>query len=470
MCQSQIVIIIGIVSIFHANFLLSDHHTIVDCFDDWKLEVASGEHWFLGVSMKRIKIGTVEPGDILFTARPGKLSKTIRGTTGGTVSHAMICVQHGSFIDSTSDGVQARNLQRELFADDEEVYQFRLKETPTRDVLSKVLGYTRAQIGTRYSLAEAARSVGGMLKPRSNRQFCSRLVARAFKEADIDLVPDADYCSPEDLRRSEHLIEILIETEEVSEEYANWLQNKENPVEKTHKAQNTVLDVARSFDPTIENFNDLHTMLVEYPKSDLDISTVLRTSGYLDLWKIETELHPWRYDLALISAMVAPHKPLQEYCLDTVKEAYSGGIRFATNLVQLRAIHLQHPRTSFQLLTELYQTLVQNDQKRREVAYAWLSKNHPGDLKQNMEQIEPHSDYWFSVVDPVEPKLAALSRHAIESESNKKVCSSCGDEPAIDYRIVNGAEKMPGVPSLGLCDDCIKIRTGMGNVLIPFLR
>lgn len=34
---------------------------------------------------------------------------------GGIVSHAMICVQHGSFIDSTADGVQARNLQRELF-------------------------------------------------------------------------------------------------------------------------------------------------------------------------------------------------------------------------------------------------------------------------------------------------------------------------------------------------------------------
>lgn len=64
--------------------------------------------------MKRIKIDGVKPGDILFTARPGKISKTIRIGTGGLVSHAMICVQHGSFIDSTSSGVQARNLQREL--------------------------------------------------------------------------------------------------------------------------------------------------------------------------------------------------------------------------------------------------------------------------------------------------------------------------------------------------------------------
>ena len=60
--------------------------------------------------MKRIQIDSVQPGDILFTARPGKISKTIRFATGGVVSHAMICVQHSSFIDSTSDGVPSLRL------------------------------------------------------------------------------------------------------------------------------------------------------------------------------------------------------------------------------------------------------------------------------------------------------------------------------------------------------------------------
>ncbi|WP_155737471.1 hypothetical protein [Agrobacterium tumefaciens] len=48
--------------------------------------------------MKRIKIEILQPGDIILTARPGKGSKFIRGATGGMVSHAMICVQQGSFI------------------------------------------------------------------------------------------------------------------------------------------------------------------------------------------------------------------------------------------------------------------------------------------------------------------------------------------------------------------------------------
>ena len=70
--------------------------------------------------MKRIKIEKLQPGDIILTASNTKAGKVVRLATGGAVSHAMICVQHGSFIDSTSNGVQAWNMQREFFDDEEE--------------------------------------------------------------------------------------------------------------------------------------------------------------------------------------------------------------------------------------------------------------------------------------------------------------------------------------------------------------
>ncbi|MDX8521760.1 YiiX/YebB-like N1pC/P60 family cysteine hydrolase [Mesorhizobium dulcispinae] len=418
--------------------------------------------------MKRIKIDSVEPGDILFTARPGT-SKVIRIATHGTVSHAMICVQHGSFIDSTMDGVQARNLQRELFEDDEKVFHFRLKEPPSREVLSKVIDYARAEIGARYSLAEAIRTVSRTRKPRTRRLFCSRLVARVYREVGIDLVPDADYCSPEDLRVSSLLEEVPTETETVSAEEVEWWRGRENPISATHQAQNAVLDAARSVDPGVENFNDLYSLLAKRPDADPVIAAALRQSGYLDLWRTEVDLHPWRYVPGLIDKISGSSEDLRDYCIGTVREAYSGNIRFAVNLILLRALHVRYPRESLRLEIELYETLVRNDQKRREVAYKWLSDHYPDDLKRHMEQIEPHSAYWYSIVDRVEPHLAALSRHAVEAEGGTNVCSSCGDEPALDYRLVNGAETMPGVPSLRLCGDCIEIRRGMGNVLARFL-
>ncbi|AGS24384.1 YiiX/YebB-like N1pC/P60 family cysteine hydrolase [Rhizobium etli] len=421
--------------------------------------------------MKRISINSVQPGDILFTARPGKISKSIRFSTGGIVSHAMICVQHGSFIDSTADGVQARNLQRELFEDDEQVFHFRLKEALPREVLSNVIDFARAEIGARYSVPEAMRSVAAVRKPRSKRQYCSRLVARVYRNAGIDLVPDADYCSPEDLRRSHLLVEIPIETEAVPEEEWLWLETNRNPIRDTHLAHKAILDVARTFVPDLESLNELHALLVTHPESDPEIAKVLRESGYLDLWRGEIAAHPWRYDQSLIAAMSAPEQmaDIREYCIGTVSEAYSGGVRFSISLIQLQMLENQHGGQSFRMLVDLYETLVLNDQIRREVAFAWLLKHYPEDLKKHLEQIEPHSAYWYSIVDRVEPKLAVLSRMVVTAEDSPEVCSSCGDRPAMSYRLANGAQTMPGVPSLRLCCDCIEIRRGMGNVLMPFL-
>ena len=422
--------------------------------------------------LKRIIIDSVRPGDIVFTARPGKISKSIRIATNGVVSHAMICVQHGSFIDSTADGVQARSFQRELFEDDEQVFHFRVKKSVNPETLAKIVDFARAEVGARYSVAEAVRSVAAVKKPRSRRQFCSRLVARVYQRAGFDLVPDADYCSPEDLRRSPLLIEVPIETESVSDEEIRWRDAQRDPILATHNAQNVVLDVARSFKPDIENFDDLFSLLVQRPDVDQTMADALRDSGYLDIWKLETEAHPGRYDSALIDTMISfsQMSALREYCIGTIKEAYSGGLRYAINLIQLRTLQSRYPRRTFCLEIELYEILVRNDQARREVAYNWLSKHHPDDLKQHIEQIEPHSALWYSIIDRVEPNLAALSRRAVATEGSKEVCSSCGDVPATSYRLVNGAETMPGVPSLRLCEDCIEIRRGMNNVLIPFLR
>jgi hypothetical protein len=419
--------------------------------------------------MKRIKLDSVKPGDILFTARPAKMSKKIRVATDGVVSHAMICVQHSSFIDSTSEGVQARNLQRELFEVDEQAFHFRLTDAPNRQVLEQVVDYARAEVGARYSMSEAARSVAAIRRPRSTRQFCSRLVARVYKMAGIELVPDADYCSPEDLRRSLLLTELPIEFESVSDEEVAWMSGHPDPIRATHVAQNAVLDAARSVDPEVENFNDLYGLLVRRPEADRLIAAALKSSGYLDIWKMEVEGHPWRYDHELMDRLSAPPEIMRDYCIATVKEAYSGGVRFAINLVQLRALQRQHPRKSFQLKIVLYETLVRNDQSRREVAYEWLKRHYPDQLLKHMEEIEPHTPYWWSVIDRVEPQLAALSRQSVDSAGSADVCTSCGDQPAPAYRLVNGAETMLGVPSLRLCDDCIEIRRGMGSVLVPFL-
>lgn len=420
--------------------------------------------------MKRIRFESVEPGDIILTARPAKMSKLIRTSTGGSVSHAAICVQNGSFVDSTSEGVQAHNFQRELFEDSEEVFHLRLKKTLPPEVLAKIIEYARAEIGTRYSIRQAISSVSPVKGSPRKKQFCSRLVAQAYSAGGIDLVANPDYCTPEDLLRSDLLMKLSVEFENLSKEDLEWATASSNPIQATQEAQNAVLAEARAISPNIETFDDLYDLLKSQKDTDRPISDSLKNSGYLDLWRYDIENFPWRYTHGLIEELELPIDAVRDYCIQTLKHAYSGGIRFSKNLIQLQRFNKQHPRTSFELLIGLYETLVRNDQNRREVAYEWLQKHFPNQLKECMEEIEPHSEYWYSIIDIVEPKLATISRHAILSEHRIDVCSSCGDYPAQSYRLVNGVETMPGVPSLRLCDDCIDIRRNMGNQLLPFLR
>lgn len=64
-------------------------------------------------------------------------------------------------IDSTGDGVQARNLQK-LFYDDEcAVHALRPKSPLSPAALKQVIDYARAATGTPYSFIEAVRAFKG---------------------------------------------------------------------------------------------------------------------------------------------------------------------------------------------------------------------------------------------------------------------------------------------------------------------
>ena len=421
-----------------------------------------------GQSMKRIKVELLEPGDIVLTADPCKTSRLVRLASKGAVSHAMICVQSGSIIDSTDFGVQAHNIQRELYAEGHRAQVFRLREPLSAARLGAVLDFARSEIGTRYSKIEAARSVLAGPRPRNRKLFCSRLVARAYAHADIQLVADADYCTPDELRRSTLLIELEDMTEPVSEEEIAAWAGRPNPIAEMQESQNAILEVARRLDSNVENFNDLDRLVQTRPKWDAEIAKAYRDSGYLELWKTDFRVNPWHYDLDGMEALTKASTidDLRDYCIGTIREFHSGGLRYAVNLIHYsRTLRANNRQTTAQLVA-LYERLAHNDQLRRDTALAWLRCHFPDDVEHNLERIVPHSEQWFSIIDRVEPALSQIARLSIDRMQSLEVCSACGD-PAEDYLLVNAAEMMPGVPSLRLCVDCVGARRTEGEILDP---
>jgi hypothetical protein len=124
------------------------------------------------------------PGDIVLTTTSEPMSQTIRKVIGADISHAMICVAKSSVIDSTGDGGYARNIERIILEPGCAGYVLRPSKPLTIDQLHNVISFARSGVGTRYSKTGAAKSVLAGFAP-GRRQFCSRLVAQAYREAGV---------------------------------------------------------------------------------------------------------------------------------------------------------------------------------------------------------------------------------------------------------------------------------------------
>ncbi|WP_411381767.1 YiiX/YebB-like N1pC/P60 family cysteine hydrolase [Pseudomonas sp. MPB26] len=167
----------------------------------------------------------IQLGDIVLTATPEPMSKTIRKAIGADISHAMICVGRSSVIDSTGDGVHARNLELLILEPGCAGHVLRPAVLLTTDRLHSVITSARAAVGTRYTKIGAANSVlAGFVAGR--RQFCSRLVAQAYHRAGANLVPDADFCHPRELLTSTALVEVPNMLRDLNaEEEAPWRED-----------------------------------------------------------------------------------------------------------------------------------------------------------------------------------------------------------------------------------------------------
>lgn len=310
--------------------------------------------------MKRVNIGLLKKGDVvLTTSAQKKPSGIIRTVTKSDISHAMICVSHGSVIDSTGDGVQARNIQKIFYDDSCEIYILRPKDSLSEDVISRIVNYARASTGTRYSLHEAVASVKPQLnKEGGKRQFCSRMVARAYAHGGVNLVDNPDYCTPEDIKKSKLLIQIEPSALSVSQEEITAIQEEGDTTEGMRKVTNTLLGKLRELNDKVESVNDISHLVVQNPELDDAVSKALEESGYLDFWKVEITRFPWRYDSLLMVQFyhsLDDPKVLLDYCSETLSQDKNGDFEhWQLNAKTYGNLASHYGYQAFRLFAELY--------------------------------------------------------------------------------------------------------------------
>lgn len=397
----------------------------------------------------------IQLGDIVLTTTPDPMSQTIRKVTGADISHAMIYVGKSSVIDSTGDGVHARNLERLILEPSCAGHVLRPVQPLTNDQLRSVISFARAAVGTRYSAVGAAKSVlAGFVAGR--RQFCSRLVAQAYRNAGVDLVSDADFCHPGEFLKSAALVEVPNVLRNLRpEEEIDWRTDTDN-VQAMRDSTNALLREARKLSSEIESLNDIDAFLVEHPEADAHLVQALRSSRYLELWRDEFERNPWQYHVALMEGHDGSAERKQRYCEELLADEALGQNRFVLNHAGYVTVNTLHPRQYFALKVELYERLAQFHARRVRAATAWLERR--GMLEPApSERLRPHTFEWFASLHEWNPKQAAMTEAAIREAGSSDVCSICADDPAHDYALVDTPAAGPG--TLRLCDDCFRIRS-----------
>lgn len=326
--------------------------------------------------MKKIDCSKLQPGDIVLTTSLQWESKLIRRMTDSDISHAMLCVASHSVMDSTGDGVHARNPQK-LFYDDEcAIHVLRLKSPLPDKTLKQVIDYVRAEHGAEYSLKEAIRAVTGPKGAGSQRQFCSRLVARAFSEAGVKLVEDPNFCTPAQLKASPLLAAVEGAVAHITdEEVAAWRRNRDGAAEYI-KVSNALLDRARKISSKIGKVEEAIEYVVSHPGHDAAMAGAFRSSGYLDFWRKEIVEYPWRYDLATMLTFTESgdvEADVAEYCQVTLRHEEEGTFdHWKGCLVALKRSPLTRQLKTWGQLEPLYENLVGAHLRRVQTARHWL--------------------------------------------------------------------------------------------------
>lgn len=327
--------------------------------------------------MKIIDYCDLQPGDILLTTSQAAESWSVRRGTKSDISHAMLYVGSSSVIDSTSDGVNARNLQKLFYEDDSAVHALR-PVTPLRPAdLGTVIQYARLATGTPYALREAVRSA---VKPQgqgSKKQFCSRLVARAYASAGIQLVTNVDFCTPQQLKESPLLLNLPSPVVAITAGEMAAIKKRPDRVAGMIEVTNNFLELVRSFAPNVLTINDAFQFLIENRSFDSHVYSALRKSGYLDYWRVERQEFYWRYDFESMKQLASElnvQADVTGYCRITLQDFSAGAFQhWEDSLVASRINAHAVPLRSFEAMVTLYENLVEGARLRVSTAKQWLA-------------------------------------------------------------------------------------------------
>lgn len=241
----------------------------------------------------------LEKGDILLM---NTYEETFREKLKCRYEHAAIYIGDAQIMEANGVHVVMSHIYSYAFREENHACVLRLKKhSPI--TLEDIARNARKQMGRDYINTIQFRCVRALKnsdqKDASNKSFCSRLVAQSYAHENINLVPNADYCEPDDFLTSPLLEEVKgavipytsdMEKIIMNNQKGRELHEFESPCSEMFEALSSIYE---------EDIQDLGQALMadcKHPnKSELAIKAVIASPMFKHMDDVNREM-PWFWD------------------------------------------------------------------------------------------------------------------------------------------------------------------------------
>lgn len=269
-----------------------------------------------------LELSLLKPGDIVLTGDKSLASIGVKIATASKYSHAAIYVGN-TLIEATLKGVFSKNIQRLIFDRENDVAVLRSKKQLSEQEIEAICSYARSKTGSLYALDEAItiRLRSTLKLDKSNRQFCSRLVAESYASIRYDFINlrNHSYCTPRQLALCKAFKEVDGVIRKATPEEIEFSQTTDPNIENQRRTFEW-LDNVRALtkkEPHLSNIdiqtiNDVNNFLILHPKYDSIVAAFMKVSGYLEHYNVDSTINHYRYNEKLfIFTMMQQNDPLQ---------------------------------------------------------------------------------------------------------------------------------------------------------------
>lgn len=240
------------------------------------------------------------PGDILLM---NTYEERLREKMGCKYEHAAIYLGDAYLMEANGAYDVMTHIYSYAFRNIEDACVLRMKSI-SPIIRESVARAARQKMGREYEDTKKFRYVRALKntdrKNDTNRSFCSRLVAQAYACEGINLLPNADYCEPDDFLQSELLEEVVDALVPFTDEMTEVVMNNQALREKEEaESPNAQLFASLSvlYDEDIQELTQALLVAQQQPEKSEDAIELIKSSG---MFKHNEEVKrkcPWVFDV-----------------------------------------------------------------------------------------------------------------------------------------------------------------------------